>query len=74
MRYLLEKGANIEVEDSNGWTPLIFAAKYGHLDVVKYLLERGANIEAKDKNGRSAVTLTQNNDINAYLMSKGATT
>ena len=31
-----------------GYTPLIFAAMYGHLPVVEYLLERGANMEAKD--------------------------
>ena len=33
----------------NGWTPLIYAARYDHLPVVEYLVERGADIEAKNK-------------------------
>ena len=32
----------------DGDTPLLVAAKHGHLSVVEYLLERGADIEAKD--------------------------
>ena len=31
-----------------GFTPLILAAKNGHLPVVEYLVERGADIEAKN--------------------------
>ena len=30
-----------------GWTPLHYAALYGHLVVVRLLLERGADKEAK---------------------------
>ena len=29
----------------------MYAAEYGHLEVVKILLEHGANIEAKDNDG-----------------------
>ena len=32
-----------------GSTPLLYAAGYGHLPMVKYLMEKGANIEAKDE-------------------------
>jgi ankyrin repeat protein len=31
-----------------GYTPLMFAAEKGHLDVVTLLLEKGAAVEAKD--------------------------
>ena len=41
------KGANIEAEDDNQWTPLHIAAFNGHKDVVELLLFIGANIEAK---------------------------
>ena len=32
-----------------GWTPLIWAADNGHLDVTKALLDKGADIEHSDK-------------------------
>ncbi|KAF3074334.1 Ankyrin repeat domain-containing protein 50 [Trichoderma lentiforme] len=45
--------ANIESEDKNGWTPLWWAAKNGHEDVIKLLLAAGANINIKDKHGQT---------------------
>ena len=34
-----------------GWTSLIWAARFGHTDVVQLLLQHGANINAKDTEG-----------------------
>ena len=31
-----------------GETPLRYAAKSGHLDIVKYLIEKGANLDKAD--------------------------
>ncbi|KAK0756392.1 hypothetical protein N5P37_011044 [Trichoderma harzianum] len=45
--------ANIESDDKNGWTPLWWAAKNGHEDVIKLLLAAGANINIKDKHGQT---------------------
>ncbi|MGD2072771.1 MAG: ankyrin repeat domain-containing protein, partial [Candidatus Thorarchaeota archaeon] len=42
----LEAGAQIEIVDNRGMTPIIWAALRGHLDVVKLLLEKGANINS----------------------------
>jgi len=47
----LEKGANPNAKDDNGWTPLYRAAHKGHVDVVRVLLERGANPNAKNNIG-----------------------
>jgi len=33
---------SIDVQDEDGWTPLMFAAKSGSAAVVQYLLQRGA--------------------------------
>ena len=33
------------------WTPLHWAAFYGHTDTVHYLTEKGANINIKDDDG-----------------------
>ena len=32
-----------------GWTPLIRAATYNKVEIVKILVERGVNMEGKDK-------------------------
>ena len=33
----------------DGWSPLLIASFYGHLDVVKTLIEAGANINQANK-------------------------
>lgn len=40
---LIESGAEIDIEGSDGETPLLLAASGGHHDVVRYLLSEGAN-------------------------------
>lgn len=37
------------VQDSGGWTPIIWAAEHKHLDVIKVLLNRGADVNIADK-------------------------
>ena len=34
------------------WTPLMAAAEYGHLDIVKLLLNQGANVNYMDTFGK----------------------
>ena len=40
-----------------GKTPLIFAATYGKLDIVKTLITKGADVNAKDLAGNSALMM-----------------
>ena len=40
---LVARGADLEVEDGNGWTPLHLASQYGHDAVAVALLARGAD-------------------------------
>ena len=35
----------------DGWTCLIDAASYGHLDICRLLIDKGAQVEAKDSDG-----------------------
>jgi ankyrin repeat protein len=52
IRDLLKAGANIEAADwQYGFTPLMWAAKNGHVGAVRYLLSRGAKVNARSKSG-----------------------
>lgn len=53
IKFLLLKGANIEVKDNKGKTPLHLAAEHGQDKTIKVLLHLRANIEVKDTNGRT---------------------
>jgi len=44
---------DINLTDTNGWTPLCWAAKNGHEAMVWLLLEKGAAFDEKDNNGLS---------------------
>ncbi|EXL65836.1 hypothetical protein FOPG_17959 [Fusarium oxysporum f. sp. conglutinans race 2 54008] len=49
----VQVGINIDGKDSDGRTPLWWAALKGHEAVVQLLLERGVDIEATDKVGQT---------------------
>lgn len=43
-----ESAVLVNEKDSEGWTPLHYAAARGNLEIVKYLLSQGADINAKE--------------------------
>lgn len=55
---LLERGANIEEVNDEGYTPLMEAAREGHEEMVALLLSQGADINAQtDETQETALTL-----------------
>ena len=55
LRFLLEHGADISVQNQYGETPLHLASFNGALGVVRMLLEHGADVEAKNNDGKTAL-------------------
>ncbi len=45
---LLTNGAEVDVRDENGMTPLLLAAKKGNSEIVSLLLAHGADVNAQD--------------------------
>lgn len=64
VRVLLEAGANPDVRQSGGWTPLHAAAMNGDLASVELLLAAGADAAATNDEGRSVADLaTESGDV-----------
>lgn len=51
---LLDNGADLEAQDNDGWTPLIWAARFGNLKNLELFLEAGADKTVKDSAGDAA--------------------
>jgi ankyrin repeat protein len=51
---LVRSGADVNERDSDGWTPLMYAAQKGRPEVVKLLLEKGADPNTRRKDGSTA--------------------
>lgn len=74
-RELLTAGANPDVRDEDGRTPLFSAVLGGSIGLVGLLLESGADINARDHQGFSALHFAAQEDLPEMarlLLSKGA--
>jgi len=68
VKYLIEHGANVNLWDKEGCSPLCFAAQHGYIEIVRLLIKRKADINQVDKrtflrHGRTAVALANNIDV-----------
>ena len=48
IKFLVEKGADLNLRDSGNWTVLMYASYIGHLDIVKYLIKEGADPKLRE--------------------------
>ena len=51
VRFLLDRGAEIEADDSKGGRPLHLAAEGGHVEAARVLLAAGARIDRENRYG-----------------------
>jgi ankyrin repeat protein len=56
VRLLLAAGADVNVTDVYGYTPLINFTMNGHVEIVRLLLEAGADVQAETVDGDTALT------------------
>ncbi|CAF4973850.1 unnamed protein product [Rotaria sp. Silwood1] len=59
IKYLKEKGGSLEVQNSDGFTPLMVASLCGYKEIVQYLLSSNEDslvtLNLQEKDGRSAL-------------------
>jgi ankyrin repeat protein len=51
VRRLVARGADVNVQNDDGWRPLHWAARGGHVEVVAALVELGADVHVQDDGG-----------------------
>lgn len=67
VEFLLEKGANVNVTDQYGITPLLAAIWEGHVETVKLLLEKNADKKLKSPSGKTYYEEAENEKIKELL-------
>ena len=50
VKNMIENGTDVNIKDSDGVNPLIWAIWYEHYEIANFLLEKGADINCKDVN------------------------
>ena len=58
VQMLLEEGADPDLQDENGWSPLHVAAQYGYLSTTRALLNGAADVNLPDNKGMTPLMLT----------------
>lgn len=70
VKILVDAGADLNVRDANGETPLMNAITTNNPKLVKYMIERGADFRAVNTNGRSVESFAEHygNEKVAFLV------
>lgn len=68
VKKLVDMGADVNEVSKNGMTPLMYAARYNKVDILKLLIENGANVKVKNpKNSFTALRYAElSNATEAY--------
>ncbi|MCL7046394.1 hypothetical protein MKW94_021018, partial [Papaver nudicaule] len=74
VRYLLEKGANVDASDDTGHTPLQCAAAMGDTTIIALLLSKGVHVDVATKGGTALLIAVSSDhqDVVKMLLDHGA--
>ena len=75
VKYLIEKGADVNIPNDFGYTPILGAASGGKVECMQYLIEAGADINMKLPQGEALIhlaALSGNLDMVKMLVENGA--
>ncbi len=75
VRFLLQRGANPNIRDKKGVTPLQMATTLGFVDGVEELIKRGAQVDVSDRAGETpliAAVHRRDTAVIRLLLEKGA--
>uniref|UniRef100_A0A4W6C512 Protein phosphatase 1 regulatory subunit 16A n=1 Tax=Lates calcarifer TaxID=8187 RepID=A0A4W6C512_LATCA len=65
---LLENRAQVEVKDSDGWTPLHAASCWGQIQMVELLVAHGASLDTKSVLEETPLDVCMDEEVRAKLM------
>ena len=66
--YLVIAGANLDVENDEGWTPIFDAVVSDNIKLVELMLERGGDFKKEDVYGNIPIFYTNNEDMLLKLL------
>ncbi|MEW6737979.1 MAG: ankyrin repeat domain-containing protein, partial [Acidobacteriota bacterium] len=75
LELLLNKGADLQARDVQDWTPFMWAANLGRIEIVNLLLSRGAKVNTKSNTGETPLMLAAGKGyykVIKILIDKGA--
>lgn len=75
LRSIIESGTDINVKNSEGWTPLMISVLKGHFETARLLVSKGASLEEKNNSGWTALRFASSigdTEIMTMLVEHGA--